>query len=104
MKRITPGTYGVVYKARSKKTNKLIALKKIRLENEDEGIPSTALREISLLMELVHPNVVKLEDVIMQEEKLYLVFEFLSMDLKKYMDSIPEGKSMEPSLVQVIIS
>ena len=36
------------------------ALKKIRLESEDEGIPSTAIREISLLKELNHPNIVKL--------------------------------------------
>ena len=42
------GTYGVVYKARDRVTNEVIALKKIRLEAEDEGIPSTAIREISL--------------------------------------------------------
>lgn len=52
------GTYGVVYKARNKKTNETVALKKIRLENEEEGVPSTAIREISLLKELQHPNVV----------------------------------------------
>ena len=53
------GTYGVVYKARNKKNNSLVALKKIRLENEDEGVPSTAIREITLLKELTHPNVVR---------------------------------------------
>ncbi len=42
------GTYGVVYKARDRVTSEIIALKKIRLEAEDEGIPSTAIREISL--------------------------------------------------------
>jgi serine/threonine protein kinase len=47
-----------VYKARDKQTNEHVALKKIRLEGEDEGVPSTALREISLLKELQHPNVV----------------------------------------------
>lgn len=52
------GTYGVVYKGRNKKTNRLVALKKIRLESEEEGVPSTAIREISLLKELQHPNVV----------------------------------------------
>ena len=52
------GTYGVVYKAKHKVTNELVALKKIRLENEDEGVPSTAIREICILKELVHPNVV----------------------------------------------
>lgn len=53
------GTYGVVYKAKQKKDNTLVALKKIRLENEDEGVPSTAIREITLLKELNHPNVVR---------------------------------------------
>jgi len=52
------GTYGVVYKGKNKKTNKFVALKKIRLESEDEGVPSTAIREISLLKELQHPNIV----------------------------------------------
>ena len=46
------GTYGVVYKARDTGTNQIVALKKIRLEAEDEGVPSTAIREISLLKEL----------------------------------------------------
>jgi serine/threonine protein kinase len=52
------GTYGVVYKARDRVTGEIVALKKIRLEADDEGIPSTAIREISLLRELNHPNVV----------------------------------------------
>ena len=54
-----PGTYGVVYKAREKATGEFVALKKIRLEVEDEGVPSTALREISILKELKHPNIVE---------------------------------------------
>ncbi|KAA3679660.1 uncharacterized protein DEA37_0010380 [Paragonimus westermani] len=53
------GTYGVVYKCKNKRTSKLAALKKIRLENDEEGVPSTAIREISLLKELQHPNIVK---------------------------------------------
>lgn len=55
---IGAGTYGVVYKARDIETNEIFALKKIRLESEDEGIPSTAIREIALLKELQHPNIV----------------------------------------------
>lgn len=56
--------------------------------------------EISLLKELKHPNIVKLEDVLMEENRLYLIFEFLSMDLKKYMDTLPADKLMEPELVR----
>lgn len=48
----------MVYKAKDKKTNATVALTKIRLETEDEGIPSTAIREISILKELKHPNIV----------------------------------------------
>lgn len=59
IEKIGEGTYGVVYKARNKLTGKMVALKKIRLDSEEEGVPSTAIREISLLKELKHPNIVK---------------------------------------------
>ncbi|QRV94578.1 Cdc2 cyclin-dependent kinase [Ceratobasidium sp. AG-Ba] len=81
-------TYGVVYKARDINTGRIVALKKIRLEAEDEGVPSTAIREISLLKELKDENVVALLDIVHADNKLYLVFEFLDMDLKRYMESV----------------
>ena len=59
IEKIGEGTYGVVYKARNKVTGQLVALKKIRLETQEEGVPSTAIREISLLKELKHPNIVQ---------------------------------------------
>lgn len=89
IEKIGEGTYGVVYKAKDKNTGQVVALKKIRLDTESEGVPSTAIREISLLKELDHINIVRLLDVVHSEKKLYLVFEFLDMDLKKYMDSAP---------------
>ena len=52
------------------------------MESEDEGIPSTAIREIALLLELKHPNIVKLENVLHTDKKLTLVFEFMNCDLK----------------------
>lgn len=51
-----------------------------------EGVPSTAMREISLLKEINHDNVVKLHDVIMSDNKLFLVFEFMDQDLKKLLE------------------
>jgi cyclin-dependent kinase len=121
---LTPGANG-----------RIVALKKIRLEAEDEGVPSTAIREISLLKELRDEYIVRyvfcylllqrrvrlvdiggkaadnaecannrLFDIIHQESKLYLVFEFLDMDLKKYMDNVsssPDG--MGPEIVRVSI-
>lgn len=59
LKKIGEGTYGVVYKAKDRVSGEIVALKRIRLEAEDEGIPSTAIREISLLKELQHPNIVR---------------------------------------------
>ncbi|KAF2494120.1 hypothetical protein BU16DRAFT_428590, partial [Lophium mytilinum] len=52
-----------------------------------EGTPSTAIRQISLMKELKHVNIVSLYDVIHTENKLMLVFEYMDKDLKKYMDS-----------------
>lgn len=59
MDKLGEGTYGVVYKCRDIQTNAIVALKKIRLEKEDDGVPSTAIREISLLKGLKHPNIVE---------------------------------------------
>ena len=92
------GTYGVVYKARDRHTDEIVALKRIRLEVEDEGIPSTALREISLLRELTHENIVDLKDCVQQDGKLYLVFEFLDRDLKKALESY--NGLLDPMLVK----
>eukprot|EP01121_Diplochlamys_sp_Union-15-3_P016097 TRINITY_DN5416_c0_g3_i1.p1 TRINITY_DN5416_c0_g3~~TRINITY_DN5416_c0_g3_i1.p1 ORF type:complete len:304 (-),score=36.04 TRINITY_DN5416_c0_g3_i1:90-1001(-) len=97
LEKVGEGTYGVVYKAKNKETGQLVALKKIRLEHEDEGVPSTAIREISILRELTHQNVVNLLDVINFSQKLFLVFEFLDQDLKKYIDTVPV---LEPLLVK----
>ncbi|KAF4513984.1 hypothetical protein B566_EDAN013539 [Ephemera danica] len=88
IEKIGEGTYGVVYKAKDIKTGKFVALKKILLEPNNEGVPSTTIREISVLKELRHPNIVALRDVVhvVENHRLYLVFEFLDMDLKKYLD------------------
>jgi len=91
LEKLGEGTYGVVYKARDVNTGDTLALKKIRLDAEDEGIPSTAIREISLLKQLQHPNIVRLYDVILTDQKLTLVFEFLDQDLKKYLDSFGDN-------------
>jgi len=87
IEKIGEGTYGVVYKAKDRVTGRIMALKKIRLDHEDEGVPSTSIREISLLKELDHPNIVKLEEVVHCNKRLYLVFEFVDFDLKRYLDS-----------------
>lgn len=62
-----------------------MALKEIRLEHE-EGAPCTAIREVSLLKDLKHNNIVTLHDIVHTERSLTLVFEYLEKDLKQYMD------------------
>lgn len=87
IEKLGEGTYGVVYKAQNQETGEIVALKSIRLDNEDEGVPCTAIREISLLKELKHPNIVRLHDVLHADKKLTLVFEYCDQDLKKYLDA-----------------
>lgn len=77
-----------MHKAKNKTTGELVALKKIRVVAEDEGIPSTAIREISLLKELNHSNIINLKDVIHGDgKKIVLVFEYCEWDLKKIIDN-----------------
>uniref|UniRef100_A0A665WWZ1 Cyclin dependent kinase 18 n=1 Tax=Echeneis naucrates TaxID=173247 RepID=A0A665WWZ1_ECHNA len=87
------GTYATVFKGRSKLTENLVALKEIRLEHE-EGAPCTAIREVSLLKNLKHANIVTLHDIIHTDRCLTLVFEYLDSDLKQYLDSCGNLMSM----------
>ncbi|KAJ2384155.1 cyclin-dependent kinase 5 [Coemansia sp. RSA 2603] len=87
IEKLGEGTYGIVYKAQNRDTGEVVALKRIRLDNEEEGVPCTAIREISLLKELKHANIVGLFDVLHTEKKLTLVFEFMDSDLKKFVDA-----------------
>jgi len=101
IEKVGEGTYGVVYKARDIGTGQIVALKKIRLEAEDEGVPSTAIREISLLKELKDDNIVRLLDIVHADQKLYLVFEFLDVDLKRYMENGNQSRiPISPQIVK----
>jgi negative regulator of PHO system len=88
-----------VFKGRNRQTGEFVALKEIHLDSE-EGTPSTAIREISLMKELKHENIVSLHDVIHTENKLMLVFEYMDKDLKKYMDSRGERGALDPTTIK----
>ena len=59
LEKIGEGTYGTVFKGKNKETQEIVALKRVRLDDDDEGVPSSALREICLLKELRHRNIVR---------------------------------------------
>ncbi|KAJ3396796.1 negative regulator of the PHO system [Lobulomyces angularis] len=99
LEKLGEGTYATVFKGKNRITGDIVALKEIHLESE-EGAPSTAIREISLMKELKHVNIVRLFDVIHTEQTLTLVFEYMDQDLKKYMDDRGNQGALDPLLVK----
>jgi cyclin-dependent kinase 12/13 len=91
------GTYGQVYKACDLNTKEVVALKKVRLEHEKEGFPITAVREIKILRQLNHRNIVKLREIVTDKQEavdfckdrgaFYLVFEYMEHDLMGLMEN-----------------
>ena len=98
LEKLGEGTFGVVHKARHIETGEVVALKKMRLEGEDDGVPATALREISILREMKHRNIIELQHVFHTDRSLYLAFEYCDSDLKQYMRSI--GNKLSAKEVQ----
>jgi len=95
------GTFGTVYKAQDLQTKEFVALKRIAFSAEDdEGIPSTALREVCYLNEVSHPNIIKLKDVHSHVGRkggyLHLVFEFMDADLRQFMKQSAYKMCSEP--------
>ncbi|XP_056143341.1 cyclin-dependent kinase 12 [Lampris incognitus] len=94
---IGEGTYGQVYKAKDKDTGELVALKKVRLDNEKEGFPITAIREIKILRQLNHRSVVNMKEIVTDKQDaldfkkdkgaFYLVFEYMDHDLMGLLES-----------------
>ncbi|CAF1675309.1 unnamed protein product [Adineta ricciae] len=94
LEKLGEGTYATVYKGTSNMVSGFVALKEIRLEQE-EGAPCTALREVSLLKGLKHNNIVCLYDIIFDQTTLTLVFEYVEKDLKQYMEDCSNILSMK---------
>ncbi|KAI5148714.1 hypothetical protein ENBRE01_0488 [Enteropsectra breve] len=80
---IGAGTYAQVYKGVDMESGDIVALKKTKI-NPKEGMPSTTMREISILKSVSHQNIIKIIEVIHQEDYVTIVFEFIEYDLMKY--------------------
>ena len=96
LSKIREGTFGVIYKAKDVQSEKIVELKKVRLNPEIEGTPLTSIREIALLKELKHPNIIHLLDVIHTSKKLSLIFEYCDTDLKTKEEEYTNKKEKLP--------
>ncbi|XP_037546409.1 cyclin-dependent kinase 15 [Nematolebias whitei] len=90
LEKLGEGAFASVYKGVSRINGQLVALKVIRMRT-DEGIPFTAIREVSLLKRLKHANIVLLHDIIHTSETLTFVFQYVQTDLAQYMIQHPGG-------------
>ncbi|NXY20222.1 CDK10 kinase, partial [Atrichornis clamosus] len=90
LNRIGEGTYGIVYRARDTLTDETVALKKVRMDNEKDGMPISSLREITLLLQLQHPNIVELKEVVVGNhlESIFLVMGYCEQDLASLLENM----------------
>lgn len=90
LNRIGEGTYGIVYRARDTKNDKVVALKKVRMEHEKDGLPVSGLREISVLLSCRHENIVHLREVVVGRslESIFLAMEYCEQDLASLLDNM----------------
>ncbi|XP_054152927.1 cyclin-dependent kinase 10-like [Oppia nitens] len=90
LNRIGEGTYGIVYRARDTRTDEIVAIKRMRMDREREGLPVSGLREINLLLNLRHDNVVQLKEVVVGKslESIFLVMEYCEQDLASLLDNM----------------
>ncbi|XP_078485821.1 uncharacterized protein LOC100175205 [Ciona intestinalis] len=107
------GAYGVVFKAQDMQSddeNKFVAIKCVRVENSEQGMPLSTVREIALLRQLEsceHPNVVRLLDICAghhskRETQLMLVFEYVDQDLDVFLKKCPDS-GLEPEKITDIM-
>lgn len=82
--KVGKGTYGTVYSAFDTERSEQVAIKRLLLHTEREGIPCTTLREIAVLKYLKHPNIVELKSILRTQNHLQIIFEFCEWDLGRY--------------------
>ncbi|CAD8095451.1 unnamed protein product [Paramecium sonneborni] len=103
IQKIGEGAYGIIYKAQDVQTDEIVALKKFKL-SDNEGVPSCALREISILNQLNHPNIIKLISQIIINKKLHLVMNYYDTDLKEYLKSNHEESHLKNIIYKILLA
>ncbi|CAG7853693.1 Cyclin-dependent kinase 11B; AltName: Full=Cell division cycle 2-like protein kinase 1; Short=CLK-1; AltName: Full=Cell division protein kinase 11B; AltName: Full=Galactosyltransferase-associated protein kinase p58/GTA; AltName: Full=PITSLRE serine/threonine-protein kinase CDC2L1; AltName: Full=p58 CLK-1 [Serendipita indica DSM 11827] len=91
LNQIEEGSYGVVFRAKDKQTGDIVALKRLKLDEEKYGFPITALREIHSLMQCRHENVVRIREVVVGDTltQVFIVMDFIEHDLKTLLSLMP---------------
>jgi serine/threonine protein kinase len=97
---IGEGTYGTVYKARDKDKGEVVALKKVRMHNENDGFPITSLREINILSQIKHPHIINLKEVVVgyKKDSVFLSFEYCEADVANVVDYLNRRRKEIPYL------
>ncbi|XP_066253796.1 serine/threonine-protein kinase PITSLRE isoform X2 [Euwallacea similis] len=106
LNRIEEGTYGVVYRARDKRTNEIVALKRLKMEKEKEGFPITSLREINTLLKGQHSNIVTVREIVVGSnmDKIFIVMDYVEHDLKSLMETMRHKKqSFMPGEIKCLL-
>ncbi|XP_065058145.1 cyclin-dependent kinase-like 2 [Rhopilema esculentum] len=85
------GSYGMVMKCRHKETNQLVAIKKFIESEDDKMVKKIAMREIRMLKQLHHSNLVNLLEVFRRKKRLFLVFEYVDRTVLDDLDKAPNG-------------
>ncbi|XP_060042902.1 cyclin-dependent kinase-like 4 isoform X2 [Erinaceus europaeus] len=89
--KIGEGSYGVVFKCRNKNSGHVVAIKKFMESEDDPMVKKIALREIRMLKQLKHPNLVNLIEVFRRKRKMHLVFEYCDHTLLNELERNPNG-------------
>lgn len=96
LNRIEEGTYGVVYRAKDKRSDEVVALKRLKMEKEKEGFPITSLREINTLLKGQHPNIVTVREIVVGSnmDKIFIVMDYVEHDLKSLIETMKHKKQV----------
>jgi serine/threonine protein kinase len=105
---IKQGSYGIVYRGYDSSNNQIIAIKKLKTPIDEDGIQVEPLREVIILRNISHPNIVRytfinfrILDAFCTIDKMIIIFEFMQMDLSVYIEKFQLGVPID--LVKVIL-